>query len=78
MECDHIKALDLARDGHWDESHHLVQHHDDKLSCLIHAWLHRVKGDAGNASYWYWRAGEEVIRTGRKISGHSTVSVAIM
>ena len=45
MECDHIKALDLARDGSWDESHKLVQQYSDTLSCLIHAYLHRVEGD---------------------------------
>jgi hypothetical protein len=56
MECDHIKALVLARDGSWDESHKLVQQYSDKLSCLIHAYLHRAKGDIGNAQYWYSRA----------------------
>ena len=57
MECDHIKALDLAREGSWDESHKLVQQYSDKLSCLIHAYLHRVEGDISNAKYWYRHAG---------------------
>ncbi len=56
MECDHIKALDLAREGKWDESHKLVQSYSDKLSCLIHAYLHRVEGNMSNAKYWYKRA----------------------
>jgi hypothetical protein len=56
MVCDHIKALDLARDGSWDESHKLVQQYSDTLSCLIHAYLHRVEGDMGNAQYWYAHA----------------------
>ena len=60
MECDHIKALDLARDGNWDESHKLVQQYSDKLSCLIHAYLHRVEGNISNASYWYRRSGVDV------------------
>lgn len=60
MESDHIKALDLARDGNWDESHHLVQQYSDNLSCLIHAYLHRVEGDIGNAKYWYRHAGVEM------------------
>jgi hypothetical protein len=60
MECDHIKALDLARDGSWDESHKSVQQYSDKLSCLIHAYLHRIEGDMGNAQYWYDRAGEDM------------------
>ena len=56
MSCDHIKALELARAGNWDESHKLVQQYSDKLSCLIHAYLHRVEGDISNAKYWYRRA----------------------
>lgn len=54
----HKTALDLARDGKWDEAHEMVQPHDDRLSCLIHALLHREEGDDGNADYWYRRAGE--------------------
>ena len=60
MECDHIKALDLARDGRWDESRQLVQQYSDKLSCLIHTHLHRVEGDLSNAQYWYDRASEDL------------------
>ena len=56
MENNHIKALDLACDGSWGESHKLVQQYSDKLSCLIHAYLHRVEGNMGNAQYWYDRA----------------------
>jgi len=73
MECDHIKALDLARDGRWDESHKLVQQYSDKLSCLIHAYLHRVEGDIDNAQYWYRRAGEDMpnntLDTNRDVGG---------
>jgi len=54
---DHLKALDLARDGHWHEAHELIQSRSDELSCLIHAWLHRQEADVGNAAYWYRRAG---------------------
>ncbi len=60
MECDHIKVLDLAREGSWDESHKLVQQYSDKLSCLIHAYLHRVEGEISNANYWYRRAGVDM------------------
>lgn len=56
MSCNHRLALDLARDGKWDASHKEVQACSDKLSCLIHAYLHRVEGDLGNARYWYRRA----------------------
>ena len=58
MACEHLKALNLARAGKWNESHELVQPYSDRKSCLIHAYLHRVEGDLSNARYWYRRAGE--------------------
>lgn len=55
---DQERALELARAGDWDKAHSLVQAHNDILSCLIHAYLHREEGDLSNVSYWYRRAGE--------------------
>ena len=60
MSVDHIKALDLAKEGKWDEAHRLVQSFSDRKSCLIHGYLHRVEGDFGNARYWYGRANEKM------------------
>ena len=54
---EHLEALDLARDGLWDEAHRLIQNYSDELACLIHAYLHREEGDLGNANYWYRRVG---------------------
>lgn len=54
------RALQLIRDGKWDAAHELVQEHSDRLSCLIHAYLHRAEGDLGNARYWYAEAGEKM------------------
>lgn len=56
MKCDHKKVLELAQAGDWDSAHKTVQTHSDKLSCLIHGYLHRVEGDLSNAAYWYGRA----------------------
>lgn len=58
MADDYIKALDLIKEGKWDEAHELVQPHFDPQSCLIHAYLHRVEGDLSNARYWYRRANQ--------------------
>lgn len=60
MSTDHAKALALVREGKWDEAHELVQRSSDRQSCLIHAYLHRVEGDMGNARYWYSRAHESM------------------
>jgi hypothetical protein len=34
----------------------------DKESAWVHAYLHRVEGDLGNAGYWYRRAGKPVAK----------------
>ncbi len=60
MQCDYRKAFQLIDGGDWHGAHRLVQVHSDKLSCLIHGYLHRDEGDLGNASYWYRRAGTEL------------------
>ncbi|MGY6276889.1 hypothetical protein [Methylomonas sp. MgM2] len=57
MTIDHATALNLAASGHWVEAHEMVQPFSDELSCLIHAYLHRIEGDLSNADYWYRRAG---------------------
>ena len=56
MVCEYIKVLDFAKEGEWDKAHQLVQPYSDEVSCLIHAYLHRVEGDLSNAQYWYTRA----------------------
>ena len=57
MPCDHLKAVELTKEGKLEQAHKLVQPFSDKLSCLIHAYIHRAEGDISNANYWYRRAG---------------------
>ena len=54
----YLKALDLEKEGKWDHAHRLIQSYYSMEACWIHAYLHRVEGDAGNASYWYGQAGK--------------------
>ena len=55
---DMIRAVDLAIAGDWNGAHAIVQaDEEDATSCWIHAVLHKIEGDAGNARYWYRRAG---------------------
>ena len=52
------RAVEAALAGRWDEAHGIVQADEaDPLACWIHAVLHRIEGDDGNARYWYQRAG---------------------
>jgi hypothetical protein len=53
-----LKAVELALADQWDAAHNLVQQYDDDATAAwIHALLHKVEGDPGNARYWYHRAG---------------------
>lgn len=51
-----IQALQLEKDGEWDKAHTIVQGIESPDSYWVHAYLHRVEGDLGNANYWYTRA----------------------
>lgn len=53
------RAVELALAGDWDGAHKIVQEDEtDPTSCWIHAVLHKIEGDAGNARYWYARSGQ--------------------
>ncbi|MFV0367409.1 MAG: hypothetical protein ACK5KM_03020 [Hyphomicrobiaceae bacterium] len=52
-----MKALDAASAGNWNDAHDIVQcHESDPTANWIHAVLHKMEGDAGNARYWYARS----------------------
>jgi len=56
-----IQAVELALAGDWDAAHQLVQQYEnDATASWIHAVLHKIEGDPGNAAYWYGRAGRPV------------------
>lgn len=53
------QALNQARAGDWRAAHEIVQQHEgERYADWIHAVLHRIEGDLGNARYWYRRCGE--------------------
>jgi hypothetical protein len=54
----YIHALEVERTGDWDKAHCIVQEINTEEAAWIHAYLHRVEGDLGNAAYWYRRAGK--------------------
>jgi hypothetical protein len=55
-----LAALWWAGKGKWDAAHKIAQDENDKDSAWVHAYLHRVEGDLGNAGYWYRQAGKPV------------------
>jgi hypothetical protein len=55
-----LAALWWASRNGWDRAHKLVQDEESADAAWVHAYLHRVEGDLGNAGYWYRRAGKPV------------------
>ena len=53
-----LAALWHAAKGDWQRAHEIVQDDDSRPAAWVHAYLHRVEGDQGNAGYWYRRAGK--------------------
>ena len=51
-----LMSLWLAKKGRWDDAHEVAQDINSPMGFWIHAYLHRVEGDLGNAGYWYRRA----------------------
>ena len=55
-----LAALWWAAKGCWDEAHKIVQDEETADAAWVHAYLHRVEGDLGNAGYWYRQAHKPV------------------
>jgi hypothetical protein len=55
-----LAALWWAAKGNWDKAHAIVQDEAGVDAAWVHAYLHRLEGDLGNAGYWYRRAGKPV------------------
>ena len=51
-----LHALWHGLRGGWHAAHELAQAQDDADGAWVHAWLHRIEGDLGNADYWYRHA----------------------
>ena len=51
-----LRAIWHGLRGDWQAAHELAQAQDDAEGAWVHAWLHRIEGDLGNADYWYQRA----------------------
>ena len=52
-----LQALWFAKRGEWERAHEMAQGVETAQGSWVHAYLHRVEGDIGNARYWYARAG---------------------
>lgn len=55
-----LAALWWAARDDWTRAHEAAQADDGPAAAWVHAYLHRVEGDAENALYWYGRAGKPI------------------
>ncbi|ANH79692.1 hypothetical protein A8C56_00710 [Niabella ginsenosidivorans] len=47
--------------GNWQEAHTIAQDHEGETDFdRLHAYVHRIEGDAWNADYWYQKAGTKM------------------
>jgi hypothetical protein len=72
-----LAALWWAAKGEWDEAHKIVQDEETADSAWVHAYLHRVEGDLGNAGYWYRRARKPVAAGPLEAEWHEIVSALL-
>jgi hypothetical protein len=55
-----LRALWHDAKGDWNAAHKQVMAAEGTAEAdLVHAYLHRKEGDAGNAGHWYRQAGAE-------------------
>jgi hypothetical protein len=59
-----LQAMLLDATDDWDGAHRIAQNQYTRDGSWVHAYLHRVEGDLGNASYWYSNAGRKMPATG--------------
>jgi hypothetical protein len=55
-------ALWHLKKGDWEKSHAIAQDLHDAHGAWIHALLHLVEGDHGNARYWFAEAGRPPVK----------------
>ena len=59
-----VRALWLIKKGEWDAAHQIAQDMETPIGSWLHALLHLIEGDLGNARYWFLEARRPV----RKLS----------
>lgn len=52
-----LQAMWHAKAGNWEEAHNIAQEIHTPTGSWIHALLHLIEGDVGNAGYWFRKAG---------------------
>ena len=53
-----IQALWHTKADNWDAAHNIAQDIHTPMGSWLHALLHLIEGDIGNAGYWFRKAGK--------------------
>jgi hypothetical protein len=72
-----LAALWWTAKDDWDRAHKIVMDEPGKDCAWVHAHLHRVEGDLGNARYWYKQAGKPAASGALKAEWEAIVGVLL-
>jgi hypothetical protein len=72
-----LAALWWAAKGEWDKAHTIVMNEETANAAWVHAYLHRVEGDLGNAGYWYRQAGQPAAKDSLEAEWERIVSALL-
>lgn len=72
-----LQALWHEARGEWHRAHETVQELDTPAAAWVHGYLHRKEGDAGNARYWYRRAGQPDARVPLDVEWEAIVAALL-
>ncbi len=72
-----LVALWWARSGDWDAAHRIVMSESTREAAWVHAYLHRLEGDADNAAYWY-REARRPVATGAHDAEWGAIVAALL
>jgi hypothetical protein len=73
-----LAALWWAGKDDWNKAHEIVQAESGADAAWVHAYLHRVEGDLGNAGYWYRQARKPVATCPLETEWEEIVSALLM
>ena len=55
------QSLWFIKNGDWESAHNIAQDIETPIGSWLHALLHLIEGDLGNARYWFVEAGRRGI-----------------
>ncbi len=76
--CQEARALWFAKAGQWEESHDIAQEIHTRTGSWIHALLHLIEGDTGNAGYWFHQAGRTAVGPGQIDAEWERIATAVL